>query len=165
MTTNDPVGASRNGGAVEDPRDSIEDWLQEMSGIDHAPELKAGMVAPPPPAPGESPFDDPELDHSSPFDRLDRPAPEQRSEQQPYEPQGYDQQGYEQLGYDQQGYDQQGYERPGFEQGATAEHQAVSRPRHGYEVEPDDEPTGSWAFEVPRQSTGGGGGGRHRAEP
>jgi hypothetical protein len=152
MTTNDPVGASRNGGAVEDPRDSIEDWLQEMSGIDHAPELRAGMVAPPPPAPGESPFDDPELDHSSPFDRLDRPEPEQPFEQQPYEQQGYDQQGYE----------QQGHERPGFEQGATAEHQAVSRPRHGYEVEPDDEPTGSWAFEVPRQSTGGG---RHRAEP
>jgi hypothetical protein len=150
MTTNDPVGA-RNG-AVEDPRDSIEDWLQEMSGFDHAPELKAGMVAPPPPAPGESPFDDPDADHPSPFDR---PAPEQR--------QDYQRQEYEPQEYEPQEYEPQEYARPGYEQGATHEQQAVGRPRHGYDEEPDDEPTGSWpAFEVPRQSTGGG---RHRAEP
>lgn len=144
MTTNDPVGASRSG-AVEDPRDSIEDWLQEMSGIDHAPELRSGLEVPPPPPPGQSPFDDPELDRS-PFDRMDFNRPD----------------------LDRPDFDRPDFDRSPFEQRATAEQpafqperQAHSRPRHGYDVEPDDEPTGSWAFDVPRQSTGGG---RHRAE-
>jgi hypothetical protein len=167
MTTNDPVGAPptgapRDAAAVQDPRDSIEDWLQEMSGIGHAPELSSGVSAPPPPAPGESPFDDPELDRplfSHDEQELDRPELDQRSG---YEDQGYPQRGYDQQGYgQQQGYDQQGYDQQGFDGQRYDEQPAQQGPRHGYDVEPDDEPTGSWpAFEVPRQSTGG----RHRAE-
>jgi hypothetical protein len=172
MTTNDPVGAPptgapRDAAAVQDPRDSIEDWLQEMSGIGHAPELRSGVSAPPPPAPGESPFDDPELDRplfSHDEQELDRPEPDQRSayEDQGYPRRGYDQQDYDQQqGYDQQGYDQQRYDQQGFDGQRYDEQSAQPGPRHGYDVEPDDEPTGSWpAFEVPRQSTGG----RHRAE-
>lgn len=150
MTTNDPVGTSRSGGAVEDPRDSIEDWLQEMSGFDHAPELRSGLAVPPPPPPGQSPFDDPDLNRS-PFDR---PA-------------------FGEADLDGADADRAGAEPPAFERQATAERPAVQgeesfqaeppalgRPRHGYEVEPDEEPTGSWAFDVPRQGTGG----RHRAE-